>query len=201
VPFARSLAGAVVSLQEPCAMDRLDEKAGGGALELQPFEKGRRSLLAAALAVVPGIHVVIELFDKQGPDGPIAFTDADRGLMSAAADFGAEMLRQALGQQQAHRLLFDAVAAALGASDSLAGALQAGGGPAGEDAPPAAVMDRLREGLSQSPAAPVTADDTLRLVEGVRVLALRHGPQAVQHCIRLVESVRTLLDGVTQGPQ
>jgi hypothetical protein len=29
------------------------------------------------------------------------------------------------------------------------------------------------------------------------VLALRHGSEAVQHCIRLVESLRELLDAVT----
>ena len=34
-------------------------------MALQPFEKNRRSLLAAPLAVAPGIHVVLELFDKQ----------------------------------------------------------------------------------------------------------------------------------------
>jgi hypothetical protein len=52
--------------------------------------------------------------------------------------------------------------------------------------------------LRTSLATPVAADDTLRLVEAIRVLALSHGPAAVRHCIRLVESVRELLDSITK---
>jgi two-component system nitrogen regulation response regulator NtrX len=119
VPFARSVAGTVVSLQEPFAMSRLDETAG--ALELQPFERGRRSLLAAPMSVAPGVQVVLELFDKEG-----AFTEEDRHLVGAAADFGVEMLRQALAQRQTHQVLFDAVEAALGASESVVESLAGG---------------------------------------------------------------------------
>jgi len=195
VPFARSVAGTVVSMAEPCAMSNLEQTAAAGALDLQPFERGRQALLAAALAVAPGVHVVLELFDKQTPGG--AFTDADRVLMSAGAEIGVELLRQALGERQTHQLLFDAVGAALGASNSLAATLQGAGGQRPEEPPPASVMDRLRESLAAAPAAPVAADDTLRLVEAVRVLALRHGPAAVRHCTQLVESLRQLLDSVS----
>src|SRR5262249_2188135 len=135
VPFARSLAASVVSFQEPCAMDHLDQAAASTALELQPFERGRRSLLAAALSVAAGIHAVVELFDEQGP-GAGAFSEADRKLMGAAADFGTEMLRQALAERQTHRLLFDAVAAALGASDSLADTLRGTSEERREEPPP-----------------------------------------------------------------
>jgi two-component system, NtrC family, nitrogen regulation response regulator NtrX len=38
----------------------------------------------------------------------------------------------------------------------------------------------------------------LRLIEAVRELAVRHGPPAVDHCLRMVDSVRKLLDQ-TQG--
>jgi len=196
-PFSLSIAGTVVSMQEPCAMEQLDRAAASAALELQPFERGRRSLLAAALAVAPGMHVVLELFDKQGPDGEIVFSSADRSLVGAAADFGAEMLRQALGERQTQRLLFDAVDSALRASDSVADSLQGGSEQRRQEPPPAAVMDRLREGLSATTGHAVNAEDTLRLVEAVRVLALRHGTPAVQHSIRLVESLRQLLDAVT----
>jgi ActR/RegA family two-component response regulator len=192
VPFARSVAGTVVSLQEPYAMNRLGEAAG--TLELQPFERGRRSLLAAPMAVAPGVQVVLELFDKEGADGT-AFTEDDRRLVAAAADFGVEMLRQALAERQTHRVLFDAVEAALGASESVAASLR-GRAPRPEEPPPAAVLDRLREGLSAG-AGPVAAAETLRLAEAVRELAVRHGPAAVRHCIRLVEGVRELLDDVT----
>src|SRR5262249_10898676 len=118
-PFARSLAGTVASLQEPYATDRLDQAAASGSVELQPFERGRTSLLAAPLGAAPGVQVVREVFDKQSPPEP-ALTAADRALAAAAADFGAEMLRQALGEQQTHRVLLDAIGAALRASDGVA---------------------------------------------------------------------------------
>jgi two-component system nitrogen regulation response regulator NtrX len=191
-PFARSIAGTVVSLQEPYATSRLDESTAN--VELQPFERGRRSLLAAPMSVAPGAHVVLELFDKA--DG---FTSEDRRLVAAAADFGAEMLRQALAERQTHQVLLDAVGAALGASESVAESLRGLDVRRLEEPPPAAVMERLREGLSAAPAPAADADDTLRLAEAVRVLALRHGPAAVRHCTRLVEVVRALLDETTDS--
>src|SRR6266446_3316371 len=63
VPFARYVAGTVVSRQEPCAMN-LQAAPPSGAMELQPFERNRRSLLAVPMTVTSGIHVVLELFDK-----------------------------------------------------------------------------------------------------------------------------------------
>ena len=61
-----------------------------------------------------------------------------------------------------------------------------------------AVMDRLRTGLGQTANAVVDADTSLRLAEAVRELAVRHGPAAVAHCVRMVESVRTMLDETAQ---
>jgi hypothetical protein len=87
------------------------------------------------------------------------------------------------------------VEAALGASDSMAQSLD-GTGPRPEDPPPAAVLEQLREGLDSDGDA-VDAGATLRLAEAIRVLAVRHGPSAVTHCIRLVEGVRQLLDEMT----
>jgi hypothetical protein len=191
-PFARSIAGSASSMQKPCLMGRPDQAAVSGNLELQPFERGRRSLLAAPLSVAPGLQAVLELFDKQSEG---AFTESDRQLAAAAADFGSEMLRQALAERQMHRVLFDAVEAALGASDSMAQSLD-GTGPRPEDPPPAAVLEQLREGLDSDGDA-VDAGATLRLAEAIRVLAVRHGPSAVTHCIRLVEGVRQLLDEMT----
>lgn len=194
-PFARSVAGSVVSLQEPCAMTDLDKLAAAGTIELQPFEKGRQSLLAAVLPVAPGITVVLELFDKQGG----SFTPEDHRLMGAVADFGAEMLRQALAERQTRRVLFDAVGAALGASATLTESLQGTTSQRLEQPPAEVVLEQIRRGLSATPGAPVDADETLRLVEAVRVLALRHGPPAVEHCIKLVENLRHLLDKITTG--
>ncbi|MGH7172459.1 MAG: response regulator [Gemmataceae bacterium] len=192
VPFARSLAGSAASMQKPSQMERLDEAALAGNLELQSFERGRRSLLAAPLSIAPGLQAVLELFDKTSG----GFTETDRQFAAAAADFGTDMLRQALAERQMHRVLFDAIEAALGASDSMAQSL-AGAAPRPEDPPPAAVLQRLREGLHESGEA-MDADATLRLAESIRVLAVRHGSSAVQHCIRLVESLRQLLDEMTE---
>jgi hypothetical protein len=86
------------------------------------------------------------------------------------------------------------VAAALGASDTVAQSLRGRAGRLLDQPPPEPVLDRLRAGLSSSAAANVNPEDSLRLAEAIRVLALRHGPAAVQHCIRLVESLRDLLD-------
>lgn len=191
VPFARSLAGSAASMQQPALMEHPDQAAGGGNLELQPFERGRRSLLAAPLSVAPGLQAVLELFDKTSEN----FTESDRRIAAAAADFGTEMLRQALSERQTHRVLFDAIEAALLASESMAQSLD-GAAPRPEDPPPAAVLQRLREGLDESSDA-VDADATLRLAESIRVLAVRHGSSAVDHCIQLVESLRQLLDEMT----
>lgn len=191
VPFNRSLAASVVSMQDPCAMNDFDP-ATAGAVELLPFEKDRRSILAAPVRVGPGFHVVIELFDKP------AFTDDDRRLVAAAADIGAEMLRQALAERQTHRLLFDAVEAALAASEDVAKVMAYDPGADRPDAPPPpAVLERLRLGLDADANAVVDADTGLKLVEAVRVLAVRHGPDAVKHCVAVVESLRHLLDGIT----
>lgn len=191
VPFARSLAGSAASMQKPSLMVHLDRQAGTGNLELQPFERGRRSLLAAPMSVAHGLQAVLELFDKQTPGGDESgFTEADRQLAAAVADFGGEMLRQALAERQMHRVLFDAIEAALVAGDSMAQSLD-GSTPRPDDPPPAAVLQRLREGLD---GEVVDAETTLRLAESIRVLAVRHGASAVGHCLRLVESLRQLLD-------
>lgn len=187
VPFARSVAGTVASLGEPFAMGRTELHGDGPSVQLQSFERGRRSLLAAPVPVAPGVQVVFELFDKA--DG---FTAEDHRLVGSAAAFAAEMLRQALAGRQTHRVLLDAVAAALGASESVAQSLQDASEP-----PPAVVLEQIRQGLSETAGATVDAGETLRLAEAVRVLALRHGVAAVRHCTRLVESLRELLDSAT----
>jgi ActR/RegA family two-component response regulator len=192
VPFARSVAATAVSMQEPCVMNRLDQEAASGNLELQPFERGRHSLLAAPLAVAPGIHVVLELFDKQSP-----FTADDQRLVQAVAAVGATLLRQALAHRHTHQALMDAVAAALGASDSVAETLQGSTHQRLEQPPPRPVLDQLRAGLSATAGGTENAEETLQLAEAIRVLALRHGPPAVKHCICLVENLRELLDAVT----
>ena len=194
VPFGRSLAGSVLSLQQAYA-DRLD-RPGEGALELQPFERGRRNVLAAPLDVAPGVQVVLELFDKHDGGGNLApFEDADRKLVRSSVAFAAELLRQALAERQTHRVLFDAVAAALGASDEMAQALGSPPTSSPSDPPPREVLAQLHAGL-EGGVGPIDASATLRLAEAIRVLALRYGSRAVEHCTRLVEDLRRLLDEV-----
>jgi hypothetical protein len=195
VPFNRSVAGSVLSMQQAHAMDHLDRAAGEGAVELQPFERGRRNVLAAPLDVAPGVQVVLELFDKHDPAGSLVpFSDADRQLVRASVTFAAELLRQALAERQTHRVLADAVAAALRAGDEVAHSLRGPAGPS--DPPPQEVLEQLRTGLEASAAGAIDAASTLRLAEAIRVLALRYGARAVEHCTRLVEDLRRLLDDV-----
>jgi two-component system nitrogen regulation response regulator NtrX len=197
VPFARSIAGGAVGLQEPAILAEV--RASAGTVELQPFEKNRSNLLAAPLNVAAGLRVVLELFDKPG-----SFSDADRRLAAAAAEFGAEMLRQSLAERQSHQVLFSAVEVALGAGDAVAKTLSADPSSRPEDPPPPTVLAELKRGLGHNPDAALDAGATLRLAEAIRVLALRYGPKAVEHCTCLVESVRALLDetaGAEEAPQ
>jgi hypothetical protein len=159
------------------------------AVELQPFEKNRQSILAAPVPVATGIHVVLELFDKPG-----GFSAADRKLVDAAADFSTELLRQAVAERQTQRVLIDAVGAALKASEQVTVNLPTAGDDGAQDPLPSVVLDRLRAGLDESANAVVDARTSLELAEAVRELAVRHGPAAVRHCVRMVRGVRELLD-------
>lgn len=193
VPFARSLAASIVSMQEPCALSKRD-LTNSASIEFQPFEKDFTHLLAAPILIAPGIHVVLELFDKQNGQ---AFVEGDRQLLAAACDFGAELLRQAMSERQIQRTLFDAVDAALRASATITDNLPSLDNAPLESPPPAAVMDRLKEGFGCSSSALMDAESSIRLAEAVRVLAVKHGPVAVRHCIAMVESLKKLLDDMT----
>jgi ActR/RegA family two-component response regulator len=191
VPFPRSLAATVLSMNEPCAMNA-DELGSLGTVEMQPFERGRQNILAAPIPVASGVHVVLELFNKPG-----GFTSEDRKLVAASADFSSELLRQAMSERQTRRLLIDAVGAALKASEQASIALPVTGKQSELPLPPT-VMDKLRAGLDESANAVVDADTSLELAEAVRELAVRHGPAAVRHCIRVVRSVQEMLDETGQ---
>lgn len=192
IPFSRTLAASVVSLQEPIAVNEFDP-ASFGAVELLPNECNRTSLLAAPLTVGSGTIAVLELFDKPAP----GFTHEDRRMLADGAEIGGELLRQAVAEKQTHQLLFDAVEAALNASQNITAAIAS---PQRLDtSPPAAVMERLRMGLDSDANAVIDADMTLQLIEAVRTLAVRHGSRAVEHCVRLVREVRQLLDALTEG--
>ncbi len=187
VPFGKSLAASVISFQEPIALNDFDPKALG-PMELLPFEANRSCILAAPLRVAADTVVVVELFDKASP----GFTEEDRRLIASAAEVGTDLLRQAIAERQTHQLLFDAVDAALQATAHLTDM------PTATDtAPPLSVMARLKEGLGADSNATAPPETTLRLVEAVRSLAVRHGPSAVEHCVTVVNDLRKLLDEMT----
>jgi ActR/RegA family two-component response regulator len=193
-PFAHSVAGTVVTLQEPYTMRLVDGIQGGSSVELQPFEQGRTSLLAAPIAVAPGLHVVLELFDKQNRDG--LFTAEDRQVVAAASDFGAEILRKALAERQMHQLLFEGLSAILAAGDSVAETLGSTLGSDRDRPLPQDVLDQLRDSLRAGPNSSLDASETLQLAEAIRLLAARYGNPALGHCTRLVNNLRDLLDSV-----
>lgn len=194
IPFARSLAGSAASMQEPCIVQDLGQ---AGPLELQPFETGHRSILAAPMLTDPGLQVVIELLDKQVLGA--VFSAEDKKLVQTGASLGAELLRQALGHRQTQQMLLDAVAAALAASEQMTQTLAGTPAQRLEQPPAVQVLDQLREGLKSGGSDTAGADLSLRLAEAIRVLSLKHGTPALEHCLHLVDSLRSLLDGVTGG--
>jgi two-component system nitrogen regulation response regulator NtrX len=195
VPFASSLAGTAVSMQEACVVEDLGK---AGPLDLQPFEMGRRSVLAVPMMVSPGLHAVMELLDKTTAGA--TFGAEDKRLVQSAAGLGTDLLRQALAQRQTQQLLLDAVGAALGASREMADTLRGTTAQRLEEPPPVQVLEQLRQGLSADSGDRMGAEQTLRLAEAIRVLAVRHGSPALEHCLRLVEQVRALLDQVLTPP-
>jgi ActR/RegA family two-component response regulator len=188
VPFARSVAGGAASLEQPSVMNDL-QTILPGSVELQAFEKSHRNVLAVPMNVATGTHAVIELFDKAG-----GFNADDQHAASSAANLGAELMRQALGQRQMYQLLFDAVAAAMKASEQMAASLS---GAATSGKAPELVLEQLRAGLKNTSGDTVAAEISLHLAEAIRTLAAKHGQPAVEHCLALVEQVQALLDRAT----
>jgi DNA-binding NarL/FixJ family response regulator len=206
VPFADSLASAVLSMQGTCLLADLGQAATERGVRLQAFEKQRRHLLAAALPVGPGVNAVLELFDKTAAGRtPGPFTEADRQFVSAAVPFGTELLRQSVAESEAHRLLANALEGALEMSSSITATLRSS--PAESTPPPGApppplVLDRLRQGLKQSVLTGMANDQSLELAELIRELSVRHGPDVLQHALAMLRSVDQLLcrvSGVAEG--
>jgi ActR/RegA family two-component response regulator len=193
VPFASSLASAVISMQEASVLGNLANGAAELGVELQPFEKSRSHVLAAPLAVSPSLAVVIELFDKEQPGqaGVGPFSEEDRRLVAAAARFGAHMLRQALAERQIHGMLLEALGAAAHASDQL-GPQDAAGAP---NALPEPVLDRLRASIEGASLNVIEAPETIRLAELLRDLTARHGRGAAKFAIVMLEGIDRLLRG------
>jgi hypothetical protein len=121
VPFANSLAASVIGFQEPAGAQRLRPEgaraAGTAAVRGEPVEHPRAPLRVATDTVV-GDRAVRQSGPRLHRRGPAAVT--------SAAEVGTDLLRQAIAERQTHKLLFDAVGAALEATAHLT---DASGGP------------------------------------------------------------------------
>jgi DNA-binding NarL/FixJ family response regulator len=189
VPFAESLAAAAISLSEPFVAHPAE---GSEGFRLQPFEIGRKEILAVPVTLGPSTNLVLELFDRR--DGP--FTEDDRQLARLAAELAGEIVRHNLNSHEQHRLLFEAIETALQTTQRLA---DSGGSTYSrpEQPPPQEVMERIRQGLHSSADAVVDVAAAMELAEAIRKLAVRHGPNAVRHCTRIIQSVEHLIDALT----
>ncbi|MBY0230038.1 MAG: response regulator [Gemmataceae bacterium] len=172
LPWASSMASAAAGMGEPVAVDAPGDPA-------QPFERGRQSILFLPMDVAPGVQAVLELF------GP-SFGKPQRAIGREIAALGEALLRQALAHRADSRMLADALAQA-----------QAIGAQVGGADPGPALRAAVQSSLEGNPAAALTPDGTVRLAEAIRALAVRHGEPAVEHCLRLVESLAALLDTAT----
>lgn len=180
-----TLAGLALSFQGPLLIDDLHAPGVLDSVALLPFERPHRALLAVPLQIGPHLRAVLELFD---PDG--RFGDEERRLVAALAPLAEDLLRQAVADRQSRRVLLDAVESALRSSRDLASTLETAGPSRPEDPPPPAVLDTIRQGLADATAGP----EVVRLAEAIRALAVRYGPEAIDHCLAVVESLRGLLD-------
>lgn len=193
IAFARSLAATVLSFQEPWILNDLST-ATDSTVELQSFERPHRSLLAAPIPVSSSVQVVLELFDKRGGAG---FTEADKQAIAAAAEFGGDLLRQALAERQVQQMLLTAVETALRAGEEVSRSLEASADPARAPASASNLLEQLRAGFHTTTDPLMQADTALPLAEAIRQLAVRHGASAVRHCVRLVETIGQMLDEAT----
>ena len=183
ISFGRTIAASVASLQSACIMSEAD--FADGTIERFPFEMERSTILAAPMPVGAGTHAIIELFDK--PE----FTDADRQLVQSAIPIGVDLLRQAHADQQTHRVLFNAIEAALSASRAVSQSLD----QELEQPPSANVMEQLKVGWDSD--SPINAEAGVKMLEAIRSLSQRHGDPAIQHCLAMVRSLRQTLDRIT----
>jgi DNA-binding NarL/FixJ family response regulator len=204
IAFNRSIAAGAVSLGRPAAMANLRTDAIG--VELQPFERDRRSILAVPVSAGPQTQVVVELFDKLDARGAIdasGFSSSDEHSAAQAIPLAAGLLGQAVAEKQTRDLLVEAVSAALDEAERLGRSLgPAESGTASED-PPQLVLDEVRRSLEQAGEDPLSTPAVIQLLEAVRALARRHGPAAIEHCTKLANDLRQLLDrqaGGTAGP-
>ena len=183
VPFTRSLAATVVSMHEPCAMTAADLTS---ARARSSCSRSRRAGRASwpPRSRWPGIA------RRPGTVRQARRVHAPRTAAGgAAADFGAELLRQALAERQTQRMLFDAVEAALQASEQVStGEPTCGPRDAGRGKPPAGrAWTACEPDWTRTANAVVDAKTSLRAGRGGPRAGRPARAAAVRtHCVRLV---------------
>lgn len=192
VPFSRSLAGTILSMGRAQCIASLTST---DPESLHSFEKGRTSFLGAPLVSDPDVQVIVELFDKQNSSE--GFSGQDRELVESICELSGHLFRHSQAGQKVQRLLFDAIEAALQASDRLQESLQGGNAESSRENPSSQVLDQLQESLRSPGLDALSAQSTVQLAEVIRELAVNHGESAIEHCLHLMESLRTLLDQVS----
>lgn len=195
IPFSQSLAAAVVGMQSACTLDQGERRAADLGIVLNSVEQTHRHILAVPLSVGPELTVVVELFDKTTgkPGGPGPFTEADRRMADATARFAAHVIRHAVAERSMHALLWDALTAAVQATEQL----QADAAPISPEpkALSEAVRERIRAGLQGASLKVIAPEETLRLAELISELSTRHGPAVGRFAMHLLEGLDRLLRG------
>jgi DNA-binding NarL/FixJ family response regulator len=188
VPLRNTLAASVLSVQEPLFLTEFDRNSLG-AVTLLPCEQQRTALLIAPLPLGNGVPMVVELYDT----APL--TGGQSALFRYGLDLAAELLRVGFAERHTQNLVFDAVDAALKASDKMSQSLTA---PEQVPAVPLkdTVLAKLKTGLTRDHGDLADADMSLPLLEAVRELTTRHGPVAITHCTRLIHQVHRMLDEI-----
>jgi ActR/RegA family two-component response regulator len=186
--FENSIAASALSLARPAAMAGLGKTLPPG-VELQSFERGHDSVLAIPLTTGGQTQAVVEVFDRQGPEGrmdPAGFSGHDEETAASAAILGSALFRQAVGEKSARQILLRALEAASDSARALDRSIR---GPVSAEAE---TISQVSRSLAEAPDG--MSPESLRLLELVRDLERRHGSQALAHCTRLVADVGRLLD-------
>ncbi len=197
VPFAQSLAAAVVSMQGASMMESINRHAADLGVTLNDVERQHRHLLAVPLAITPDLAVVLELFDKTDPTdgGIVPFTEADRRTAESAARLAGYLVRHAVAERHLHMLLLDAVSAAAKATERLQYGESTDSASKTATSVAEQVTERIRAGLQGATLKVLAPDETLRLAELISELSARHGPAVGRFAIHLLEGVDRLLRG------
>lgn len=198
VPFARTLASAILGQGEVC-YTRLPLPD----VALLPFESQAAYSIGVPLVQLATLQAVAELVGRpvEGQGDRAQALPAVR----SAAPLVADLLKQALAQRDAQRMLLDALEAALAAGQ----AVLAPGGTPGDTEPSAsqtiphptdgsaewqAALARLKQSLHETPLAEAATEEVLEAAQALQALARNYGPSALRFAVGLLRELMRLLD-------